>query len=44
MCTLLLQLHLTRENDPVVPFFLLARMVWEYVRDLAVYQYGLKTP
>ena len=36
MCSLLLQLHLTRENDPVVPFFVMARTVWEYLLNLAM--------
>lgn len=31
LCTLLLQLHLTRENDPVVPFFSMLKGVWNYV-------------
>ncbi|KAG9247407.1 N-glycosylation protein-domain-containing protein [Calycina marina] len=29
MCSLLLQLHLTRENDPPVPLFGIANKVWE---------------
>ena len=32
MCSLLLQLHLTRENDPVVPFFSILRKCWDYLR------------
>ena len=28
LCSLLLQLHLTRENDPVVPFFMILRAAW----------------
>lgn len=36
LCSLLLQLHLTRENDPVVPFFLMAQRVWEFVQRWAV--------
>lgn len=29
MCALLLQLHLTRENEPVVPAFVLVRWGWD---------------
>ena len=32
LCTLLLQLHLTRENDPVVPLFSMLKQVWKYLR------------
>lgn len=31
MSALLLQLHLTRENEPVVPAFVLVRKGWEGV-------------
>lgn len=31
LCTLLFQLHLTRENDPVVPMFSMLRSVWEFL-------------
>lgn len=31
MVSLLLQLHLTRANDPPVPLFLLARKCWEWI-------------
>lgn len=34
LCTLLLQLHLTRENDPVVPLVSMLRTVCEYVSAL----------
>ncbi|PBP17131.1 hypothetical protein BUE80_DR012135 [Diplocarpon rosae] len=32
MSSLLLQLHLTRENDPPVPLFLIAKLCWGYVK------------
>lgn len=32
MVSLLLQLHLTRANDPPVPLFLFAKKVWEWVK------------
>jgi hypothetical protein len=32
MVSLLLQLHLTRANDPPVPLFLIARQCYEYVK------------
>ncbi|KAI6716711.1 hypothetical protein JHW43_000823 [Diplocarpon mali] len=32
MSSLLLQLHLTRENDPPVPIFGLAKLCWQYVK------------
>ncbi|MCJ1367706.1 hypothetical protein MMC16_006840 [Acarospora aff. strigata] len=32
MSALLLQLHLTRENDPVVPLFGMVRWGWEWLR------------
>lgn len=32
LCSLLLQLHLTRENDPIVPFFSFLRGCWDYLR------------
>lgn len=32
MVSLLLQLHLTRENDPPVPLFELAKLGWAYVK------------
>ncbi len=35
LCTLLLQLHLTRENDPVVPLFSMLRTVWHHLFALA---------
>ena len=35
MCSLLLQLHLTRENDPVIPFFMGLKKVWEVLSGLA---------
>ena len=31
LCTLLFQLHLTRENDPVVPLFSMLRSIGEYL-------------
>jgi len=31
LCTLLFQLHLTRENDPVVPLFSMLRRVWGFL-------------
>lgn len=30
MSSLLLQLHLTRDNDPVVPLFMMLRKLWEF--------------
>ena len=36
MCSLLLQLHLTRENDPPVPFFWIVGSVWSWVRGVVV--------
>jgi hypothetical protein len=32
MVSLLLQLHLTRANDPPVPLFLFAEKVWEWIK------------
>jgi hypothetical protein len=29
MCALLLQLHLSRENEPEVPLFMIAKRLWE---------------
>jgi hypothetical protein len=40
MCCLLLQLHLTRANDPPVPIFKIAKQVWEYVK-IAVSMVGM---
>ena len=34
LCSLLLQLHLTRENDPVVPFFIILRATWNMMKRL----------
>ncbi|KAL8807366.1 MAG: hypothetical protein Q9182_000705 [Xanthomendoza sp. 2 TL-2023] len=34
LCTLLLQLHLTRDNDPTVPFFEMVRHTWEWVHRI----------
>lgn len=34
MSSLLLQLHLTRDNDPVVPLFMMLRTVWDSLRIL----------
>lgn len=31
LCTLLLQLHLTRDNDPAVPFFEMVQSLWHWV-------------
>lgn len=31
LCTLLLQLHLTRDNDPTVPLFEMMRRTWQWV-------------
>lgn len=31
MCTLLLQLHLTRDNDPEVPVFAMLQNAWDYI-------------
>ncbi|KAI9740110.1 MAG: hypothetical protein M1818_004861 [Claussenomyces sp. TS43310] len=36
MISLLLQLHLTRANDPPVPLFLLARQAWHTFRGMVV--------
>jgi len=36
MSALLLQLHLTRENEPVVPAFVLVRRGWEGVMGRGV--------
>jgi hypothetical protein len=36
MVSLLLQLHLTRANDPPVPLFLFAKKVWEWVGVLGM--------
>lgn len=30
MSSLLLQLHLTRENEPEVPVFVISRKLWDY--------------
>jgi len=35
MCSLLLQLHLTRENDPLVPLFVIAEKMWTIVQRWA---------
>ena len=35
LCTLLFQLHLTRENDPVVPLFSMLRNTGEYLLAFA---------
>lgn len=35
LCTLLFQLHLTRENDPVVPLFSMLQSSGEYLLALA---------
>jgi hypothetical protein len=40
MVSLLLQLHLTRANDPPVPLFLIARQCYEYVKT-AVWLIGM---
>ena len=32
MVSLLLQLHLTRANDPPVPLFLLVKKLWEWIK------------
>jgi hypothetical protein len=32
MVSLLLQLHLTRANDPPVPLFMILKQCWEYVK------------
>lgn len=32
MVSLLLQLHLTRENDPPVPLFVFAKVCWKYLK------------
>jgi hypothetical protein len=40
MVSLLLQLHLTRANDPPVPLFLIAKQCWEYVK-IAVGMIGM---
>jgi len=34
LCTLLFQLHLTRENDPVVPLFSMLRNLGEHLLTL----------
>lgn len=34
MSSLLLQLHLTRDNDPVVPLFMMLRKVWDSLHFL----------
>ena len=34
MSSLLLQLHLTRDNDPVVPLFMMLRKVWDFLHVL----------
>ncbi|KAL4786466.1 N-glycosylation protein-domain-containing protein [Aspergillus varians] len=34
MSSLLLQLHLTRENEPEVPLFVLTRKIWEFAVDI----------
>lgn len=34
LCTLLLQLHLTRDNDPAVPLFEMMRSMWLWVHRL----------
>jgi hypothetical protein len=36
MGSLLMQLHLTRVNSPIVPFLVLSQKVWEFVQDWAV--------
>ncbi|EPE31932.1 hypothetical protein GLAREA_12014 [Glarea lozoyensis ATCC 20868] len=40
LVSLLLQLHLTRENDPPVPLFTIARECWEYLK-IGVYKIGM---
>jgi hypothetical protein len=40
MVSLLLQLHLTRENEPPVPLFIIAKHCWEYVK-IAVGKIGI---
>jgi len=32
MAILLLQLHLTRGNDPPVPLFIFAKKMWEWIK------------
>lgn len=32
MATLLVQLHLSRENKPPIPMFLIARQLWEWFK------------
>jgi hypothetical protein len=32
MVSLLLQLHLTRANEPPVPLFMIAKQCWEYLK------------
>ncbi|KAI4248436.1 MAG: hypothetical protein L6R40_000996 [Gallowayella cf. fulva] len=36
LCTLLLQLHLTRDNDPTVPLFVMVRRTWQWVLRMQV--------
>lgn len=33
LCAILFQLHLVRENDPVVPLFEMAKQVWRYLHE-----------
>jgi len=35
MCSLLLQLHVTRENDPLVPLFVIAEKMWTIIQRWA---------
>ena len=34
MSSLLLQLHLTRDNDPAVPLFMMLRKIWDFIQIL----------
>lgn len=34
LCTLLLQLHLTRANDPTVPLFEMMRSTWQWIHRM----------
>ena len=40
LCTVLLQLHLTRENDPIVPLFSMLKGVWKYVTSPEIHLVG----
>ncbi|KAI1939412.1 hypothetical protein LOZ66_002724 [Ophidiomyces ophidiicola] len=33
MCSLLLQLHLSRDNEPELPFFILGKKLWKIVAE-----------